>query len=157
VLTWTDIVAGSLQGLSELPLIREYQAELFQKRKLSRASVAVRLAALRFFYCKSWSLAETSYPKKNYRLTTILGQEELARLIDAARTPFHRTLLMTLYATGLWCAELTHPKVSDVDVFEGEGYLERGSVGVGSNQATTTKLLLSKRVPWTLQTSELDR
>jgi hypothetical protein len=32
--------------------IREYQAELFQKRKLSPGSVANRLAALRFFYIK---------------------------------------------------------------------------------------------------------
>ena len=99
--------------------IREYQAELFQKRKLSSGSVAVRLAALRFFYVKtlkkSWSIAETPYPKKNRRLPAILSQEEVARLIKAAGTPFHRTLLMTLYATGLRCAELTHLKVSDVD------------------------------------------
>src|SRR5271167_1034670 len=33
--------------------IREYQAELFEKRKLSSGSVAIRLAALRFFYCKT--------------------------------------------------------------------------------------------------------
>src|ERR1700747_1438034 len=33
--------------------IREYQAELFEKRKLSAGSVAVRLAALKFFFCKS--------------------------------------------------------------------------------------------------------
>jgi integrase/recombinase XerD len=33
--------------------IREYQVELFQKRKLSAGSVAVRLAALRFFYFKT--------------------------------------------------------------------------------------------------------
>ena len=32
--------------------IREYQADLFERRKLSASSVAVRLAALRFFYCK---------------------------------------------------------------------------------------------------------
>jgi integrase/recombinase XerD len=99
--------------------IREYQAQLFQKRKLSSGSVTNRLSALRFFYIKTlkkaWSVAETPYPKKNYRLPTILSQEEVARLIDAARTPFHRTLLMTLYATGLRCAELTHLKVSDVD------------------------------------------
>ena len=99
--------------------IREYQAELFQKRKLSAGSVTYCLAALRFFYIKTlkkgWSVAETPYPKKNYRLPTILSQEQVARLIDAARTPFHRTLLMTLYATGLRCAELTHLKFSDVD------------------------------------------
>src|SRR2546429_6067649 len=33
--------------------IREYQAELFQKRKLSPGTVAIRLAALRFFYIKT--------------------------------------------------------------------------------------------------------
>jgi integrase/recombinase XerD len=99
--------------------IREYQAELFQKRKLSAGSVTYCLAALRFFYIKTlkkgWSVAEIPYPKKNYRLPTILSQEQVAQLIDAARTPFHRTLLMTLYATGLRCAELTHLKFSDVD------------------------------------------
>src|SRR5215471_12466865 len=33
--------------------IREYQAMLFHKRKLSAGSVTVYLAALRFFYCKT--------------------------------------------------------------------------------------------------------
>src|SRR5712692_9427785 len=40
--------------------IREYQAELFQKRKLSPGTVTQRLAALRFFYIKTlkkaWSV-----------------------------------------------------------------------------------------------------
>jgi integrase/recombinase XerD len=99
--------------------IREYQAELFQKRKLSPGTVAIRLAALRFFYLKTlkrvWSIADTPYPKKIHRLPTILSQQEVAQLIDAAATPFHRTLLMTLYATGLRCAELACLKVSDID------------------------------------------
>jgi integrase/recombinase XerD len=99
--------------------IREYQAELFQKRKLSPGTVANRLAALRFFYVKtlkkSWSIAETPYPKKDRRLPTVLSQEEVAQLIDGASNPFHRTLLMTLYATGLRRAELARLKVSDVD------------------------------------------
>src|ERR1700689_3244099 len=99
--------------------IREYQAELFEKRKLSPSSVAVRLAALRFFYCKTlkkaWSIAEIPYPKRALRLPAILSQEEVAQLIQAAGTSFHRTLLMTLYATGVRRAELTHLKVSDID------------------------------------------
>ena len=99
--------------------VREYQAQLFQKRKLSSGSVTNHLAALRFFYIqtlkKSWSIAETPYPKKNHHLPAILSQEEVARLIDAAGTPSHRTLLMTLYATGLRRAEVTHLKVSDID------------------------------------------
>src|SRR6266850_2295707 len=101
------------------PQIREYQAELFKKRKLAASTVTVYLAALRFFYTKTlkkgWSAAETPYPKRAEHVPSILSQEEVARLIDAAGTPFHRTLLMTLYATGVRRAELTHLKITDVD------------------------------------------
>jgi integrase/recombinase XerD len=59
---------------------------------------------LRFFYCKTlkraWSIADTPYPKGARRLPAILSQEEVAQLIQAAGTSFHRALLMTLYATG---------------------------------------------------------
>jgi integrase/recombinase XerD len=99
--------------------IREYQAYLFTKRKLSPGSVTNHLCALRFFYIQTlkrpWSIADTPYPKKVHRLPTILSQEEVAQLIDAAYTPFHRTLLMTLYATGVRNAELTRLKISDID------------------------------------------
>jgi len=99
--------------------IREYQAELFQKRKLSANSVRQHLAALRFFYIKTlrraWSLAETPYPKKTRRLPTVLSREEVTQLIHAARTPGERILLMTLYATGARNSELTHLKVTDID------------------------------------------
>ena len=99
--------------------IREYQAYLFTKRKLSPGSVTNHLCALRFFYIqtlkKPWSIADTPYPKKVHRLPTILSQEEVAQLIDSASTPFHRTILMTLYATGIRNAELTRLKISDID------------------------------------------
>jgi integrase/recombinase XerD len=99
--------------------IREYQAQLFAKRKLSPGAVTNHLCALRFFYIqtlkKPWSIADTPYPKKTHRLPTILSPEEVAQLIDAACTPFHHTLLMTLYATGVRNAELTRLKISDVD------------------------------------------
>jgi integrase len=79
--------------------------------------VAIRLAALRFFYTKTlrraWSVADTPYPKRDHRLPTILSQEEVAQLIDAACSPFDRTILMTLYATGARRAELTHLKRDD--------------------------------------------
>jgi len=99
--------------------IREYQAALFKKYKFAPNTVNQRLAALRFFYVKTlkktWSTAETPYPKKVFNLPIILSQEEVARLIDSALTPFHRLLLMVLYATGMRRAELTQLKVSDVD------------------------------------------
>jgi integrase/recombinase XerD len=99
--------------------IREYQAQLFTKRKLSPGAVTNHLCALRFFYIhtlkKPWSIADTPYPKKAHRLPTILSQKEVTQLIDAALTPFHHTLLMTLYGSGVRNAELTHLQVTDID------------------------------------------
>ena len=99
--------------------IREYQAALFTRWKLGPNTVTQRLAALRFFYVqvlkRGWSVAETPYPKKVLHLPQILSPEEVARLIDAAEFPFHRILLMTLYATGARRAEVAHLKISDID------------------------------------------
>lgn len=132
--------------------IREYQAQLFQKRKLSPGTVANRLAALRFFYIKTlkkaWSVAETPYPKKSHRLPAILSQEEVARLIDAADTPFHRTVLITLYATGLRCAELTQLKASDVDSKRMVIHVQGGKGRKDRDVMLSPKLLHELRKHW---------
>ena len=132
--------------------IREYQAELFEKRKLSAASVAVRLAALRFFYCKTlkraWSIADTPYPKGDHRLPAILSQQEVAQLLQAASTSFHRTLLLTLYATGVRCAELTHLKVSDIDSQRMVIHVQGGKGRKDRDVMLSPKLLQELRKHW---------
>lgn len=99
--------------------IREYQAYLFRERRLSPNTVNQRTGALRFFFItvlkKPWSIAETPYPRRNFRLPKILSQQQVATLIDSATSPFHRIILMTLYATGLRRAELVGLKASDID------------------------------------------
>lgn len=99
--------------------IRHYQAMLFSKLKYSPNTVTARLGALRFFYIKvlkrNWSIAETPYPRKVIHLPEILSPEEVARLIDASRTPFQRAVLMTLYATGARRAEAATLKVGNID------------------------------------------
>jgi site-specific recombinase XerD len=99
--------------------IRDYQAHLFRVRKLKPASVAVRVAALRFLFVhvlkRRWTVEDTPYPKQAHRLPVVLSQEEVARLIDAARTPLHRTLLMLLYGAGLRRLEAARLKIADID------------------------------------------
>jgi integrase/recombinase XerD len=132
--------------------IREYQAELFQKRKLSPNTVIRHLAALRFFYVKtlkrSWSIAETPYPKWVFRLPTILSQEEVTQLIDAALTPYHRTVLMTLYATGVRRNELTHLRVSDIDSQRMVVRIEGGKGRKDRDVMLSPKLLEELRAHW---------
>jgi integrase/recombinase XerD len=102
-----------------LDQIRDYQAYLFRVRKLKPATVAVRLAALRFLFVavlkRPWTVADTPYPKRPDQLPSVLSQDEVARLIDNALTPLHHTVLMVLYGTGLRRAELTRLKVTDID------------------------------------------
>ena len=99
--------------------IREYQAYLFRERKLAAPTVAQRLAALRFFFIqtikKPWSVADTPYPKKTRHLPSILSPEEVAHLMDSARSRFHRMVLMTLYGTGARRAELAGLQIPDID------------------------------------------
>jgi len=134
------------------PQIREYQAELFKKRKLAASTVTVYLAALRFFYTKTlkkgWSAAETPYPKRAEHVPSILSQEEVARLIDAAGTPFHRTLLMTLYATGVRRAELTHLKITDVDSQRMVVHIRGGKGRKDRDVMLSPKLLKELREHW---------
>jgi len=132
--------------------IREYQSELFKKRKLAASTVTVYLEALRFFYTKTlkkgWSAAETPYPKKAEHVPSILSQQEVARLIDAADNSFHRTLLMTLYATGVRRAELTHLKISDVDSQRMVIHVQGGKGRKDRDVMLSSKLLKELREHW---------
>ena len=132
--------------------IREYQAALFTKLKFSPNTVALRLAALRFFYIqvlkRGWSIAETPYPKKVLHLPEILSQDEVARLIDAAEFPFHRILLMTLYATGARRAEVAHLKISDIDSQRMVIHIRGGKGRKDRDVMLSPKLLDALRVYW---------
>lgn len=99
--------------------LRTYQAYLLRDRKLAPGSVVNQVAALRFFFMKTLKRHQfrdfLPYPKDRRRLPTVLSREEVARLINAAGTLFRRTLLMTLYGTGMRRSELAHLKVGDID------------------------------------------
>ena len=99
--------------------LRTYQAYLLQERKLTAGTVVNWVAALRFFFVKTLKRHQfrdfLPYPQDRRRLPTVLSREEVSRLINAAGTLFRRTVLMTLYGTGMRRAELARLKVSDID------------------------------------------
>jgi len=103
-------------GANEL---RSYQAYLLQERKVTPGTAVNCVAALRFFFIKTLKRHQfrefLPYAKDRRRLPTVLSREEVSRLINAAGTLFRRTLLMTLYGTGMRRSELAHLKVGDID------------------------------------------
>ena len=99
--------------------LRSYQAYLLQERKVTPGTAVNCVAALRFFFIKTLKRHQfrefLPYPKDRRRLPTVLSREEVSALINAAGTLFRRTLLMTLYGTGMRRSELAHLKVGDID------------------------------------------
>jgi site-specific recombinase XerD len=99
--------------------LRHYQAYLLQERKVTPGTAVNCVAALRFFFIKTLKRHQfrefLPYPKDRRRLPTVLSREEVSRLINAAGTLFRRTLLMTLYGTGMRRSELAHLKVGNID------------------------------------------
>jgi site-specific recombinase XerD len=99
--------------------LRSYQAYLLQERKVTPGTAVNCVAALRFLFIKTLKRHQfrefLPYPKDRRRLPTVLSPEEVSRLINAAGTLFRRTLLMTLYGTGMRRSELAHLKVGDID------------------------------------------
>lgn len=130
--------------------IRQYQAHLFQAKKLAPATVSQYVSALRFLFVKTLRrhfLAEyIPFPKSGKRLPTVLSPEEVTRLIDAACNLYHRTLLMTLYSTAARRAELCRLKVQDIDSQRMMIRIHQGKGGRDREVPLSPKLLETLRV-----------
>ncbi|MCU1233828.1 MAG: phage integrase family protein [Candidatus Solibacter sp.] len=99
--------------------IRQYQLQLVE-RELSPHTIAVETSALRFLYNKvlrrRYPLDDMPLPRRHRRsIPLVLSPDEVVRLIDAAPNLRYRTILMTLYSTGMRRAEMCHLRPEDVD------------------------------------------
>ena len=100
--------------------VRQYQLHLVQVLKLDPRTVMVQMAALRFLFLKvlkrRFSRDDLPLPKVLRRqIPIVLSPDEVARLIDAAPNLRYRTILMTLYSTGMRRSELCHLRPEDID------------------------------------------
>jgi len=132
--------------------LRTYQAYLLKERKLTPGTAVNCVAALRFFFVKTLKRHQyrefLPYPKDRRRLPTVLSREEVSRLINAAGTRFRRTLLITLYGTGMRRAELARLKVSDIDSQRMMIRVDRGKGGRSRDLPLSPVLLETLRDYW---------
>ena len=98
--------------------IRGYLVYLINERKLASTTMTTVMAGLRFFYQQvlRWDQTHLFLPprRKSKPLPEILSPNEVARLIDAARGPRQRLVLMTAYSAGLRVSELVNLKVQKI-------------------------------------------
>ena len=99
--------------------IREFQVFLVETKQASWTQYNQSVCALRFFYrvClgKNAMIKHIPFPKQPKRLPVVLSREEVQRLFEALSNLKHRTILMTLYATGLRVSEALALQLPDID------------------------------------------
>jgi integrase/recombinase XerD len=86
--------------------IRRFQLHLLKDKKLAPSTVEGRMSALRFLYKKTLKRRDIAYddlifPKTPSKLPVVLTPEEVTRMIDAAPSLLHRTILIVLYNRAL--------------------------------------------------------
>jgi integrase/recombinase XerD len=116
--------------------IRQYQIHLCRERKIAHSTMVQVVCALRFFYKVTLGnrqlIEHLPYPKREKKLPEVLNKEEVFRAFSSTRNLKHKTVLMTLYSTGVRASELMRLRVDDIDskrmlirVHQGKGRKDR--------------------------------
>lgn len=133
--------------------LRRYQIHLLYERKLALGTVENNISALRFLYKRTLKRRDLAFddlpfPKQPRTLPTVLSQDEVTRLIEAAASRMHRMLLMLLYATGMRRTEASLLKVRDIDSQRMVIHIQRGKGLRDRDLPLTPKLLEALRDYW---------
>jgi hypothetical protein len=110
---------------------RSYQAYLLRERKMRPLTVLAPCGGIALLLREDAEASGTCSTTRRIRkpprrLPQILSVEEVARVIDAADSLSHRTMLMVLYSTGMRNAELRHLQVADIDTRRMLIHIQRG-------------------------------
>ena len=132
--------------------IKQYLLHLITDRHLSCSTTNQAGCALRFLFrvtlkqpdiCIQIPLRIT--PSK---LPELLSRQEVESILSACTNLRHRTLLTTVYATGLRVSELCHLKVSDIDSARMMLRVSHGKGGKDRYTLLSPMLLRALRIYW---------
>ncbi len=127
---------GKSPEILGLPHIRQYQVHLIEEAGVSWSVLNQTVCALRFLYKKTlrrhWPIEHLPFAKRPKKLPVVLSVMEVGKVLQGVRILQHRTVLETIYATGLRISEALHLRVQDIDsqrmvirVEEGKGRKDR--------------------------------
>jgi len=132
--------------------VREYQKYLVEKKKASRSTFSQTVSALRFLYAVTLKRKETvdwiPYGRRETRLPVVLSQDELGKFFQAVENLKYRTVLMTMYGTGLRLGEALSLRVKDIDSQRMVIRVEQGKGRKDRYVELSPTLLLELREYW---------
>jgi integrase/recombinase XerD len=96
-------------------------------------------------YCKGCKLdiEKVVYPKKDLKLPKVVSVQDIKMMIESCTNLKHKTMLMTLYGTGMRIGELLNLKIKDVDSKQGVINILSGK-GRKDREVPLTSLLLKQ-------------
>jgi len=99
--------------------VRSFLLHLMRVKQFAISTVIVYAAAIRFLYTVTLGrpevMAGIRVPRRKRKPPLVPSRDEVRRILDAAHSEFHRTMLMTSYAAGLRRMEVTALRVEDID------------------------------------------
>jgi len=131
--------------------VRAFQVHLLAA-KTSWSQFNQIVCGLRFFYRVTLQQPDMvvmlPYGKRPKRLPVVLGVEEVAQLLEAARPGQERVLLQTAYACGLRLSELLNLQVTDIDSARMVLNVRHGKGGKDRQVPLSARLLPELRAWW---------
>jgi len=129
--------------------VRAFLLHLTKVRQFAASSIIVYAAALRFLYATTLGRPEVMegirLPKVKRRRPNVPTREEVTLILDAAKTDFHRTMLLTVYAAGLRRMEVTALRIEDVDSASNILHVRKGKGGKSRMTVLGPELLFELR------------
>lgn len=132
--------------------IEQYLHHLIVDRQRSWSTTNQAVCALRFLFHVTLRQPEAALHIPTRRAggkqPEILSRDEVGRILNAARQPMHRTLLMTAYAAGLRVSEACRLRCADIDA---QRMMLRVVSGKGNKDRCTLlspALLAQLRIYW---------
>ena len=112
-----------------------YFKYLSLEKKLSRATIALKLNAIHFLYAnvlhREFAI-KVRWPKKQYKIPELMSRAEVKTIIQSCTPEKYRVMLSILYGCGLRISELLNLKVQDIDgerrtfkIIQGKGNKDR--------------------------------
>ncbi len=110
--------------------VQAYLADL-AKGGISESRHQLVVSALKYYYTRVNNRpdvlpTEIERPRKSFRIPRILSQKEVSRLIDAVDNVKHKTVLYTLYSSGLRLGELLALRLEDIKWDRDQIYVRSG-------------------------------
>ena len=128
-----------------------YQIFLLQEKKRPGrrdAYLALRFLHKRTLKRRDLAFDDLIFPKVPHKLPTVLSQDEVVRLIEAAPNRLYRMILVLLYATGVRRTEAARIKVEDIDSQRMVIHIRQGKGARDRDVPLSPKLLEELRSWW---------